>query len=173
MKWRKFVLLSCVLACLFAASIAVAQVRGQGSSISRVGMRGALTPRSIVRMPMHRAQVPGALGRMPMHRAPMMNSALGLRRFNRFNGENFNRDDRFRRFKHFNQIIFIGNFASPWLWGPWWSWGYPYGPYAYSNPSDYSGYGYGYGNYGNGYGSSGYDYGYVSPPLNYSGSCSS
>src|SRR5215510_13737544 len=143
MKWRKFVLLSCVLACLFAASIAVAQVRGQGSSISRVGMRGALTPRSIVRMPMHRAQVPGALGRMPMHRAPMMNSALGLRRFNRFNGENFNRDDRFRRFKHFNQIIFIGNFASPWWWGPWWgwNWGYPYGSYGYSYPSDYSAYG--------------------------------
>ena len=111
--------------------------------------------------------MPRSMGRTPVYRAPMMNSGLGLRRFN--HGD-FNRNDRFRRFKHFNQVIFIGNFASPWLWGPWWSWGYPYGPYAYSNPSDYSGYGYGYGNYGNGYGSSGYDYGYVSPPLNYYGS---
>jgi len=103
----------------------------------------------------------------------MMNSALGLRRFNGFNYKDFNRDNRFRRFKHFNEIIFIGNFASPWWWGPWWGWAYPYGSYGYSYPFDYSGYGYGYGNYGYGYGSSGYDYGYVSPPLNYYGSYSS
>jgi uncharacterized protein (TIGR02246 family) len=98
-----------------------------------------------------------------MRRAPMMNSALGLRRFNRF--------------KHFNKIIIIGNFASPWRWGPWWAWNwaYPYGSYAYPYPADYSsypgysGYGNGYGNYGYsyGYGSTGYDYGYVSPPLRY------
>jgi uncharacterized protein (TIGR02246 family) len=133
-------------------------------------MRGALTPRSIARMPMHRAPMPGSMRRMPMYRAPMMNSALGLRRFNRFNDRDFNRNDRFRRFKHFNEIIFIGNFASPWWWGPWWgwNWGYPYGSYAYSYPSDYSGYG--YGNYGYGYGSSGYDYGYVYPSLSYYGS---
>ena len=115
------------------------------------------------------------MGRMPMRRPPMMNSALGLQRFNRFNGD-FNRDNRFRRFKHFNKIIFIGNFASPWRWGPWWAWNwtYPYGSYAYPYPSDYSsysGYGNGYGNYGYsygyGYGSSFYDYGYVSPPLRY------
>jgi len=106
-----------------------------------------------------------------MQRAPMMNSALGLRHFNRFNYGNFNRDNRFHRFKHFNKIIFIGNFASPWWWGPWWgsSWGYPYGPYAYSYPFDYSTYGSGYSNYdyGSGSGTSGYNYGYVSPPLNY------
>ena len=107
-----------------------------------------------------------------MHRAPMMNSALGFRRFNRFNYGDFSRDNRFHRFKHFNEIIFIGNFASPWWWGPlWgWNWGYPYGSYGYSYPSDYSGYGYGYGNYGFGYGSSGYDYGYVYPSLSYYGS---
>ena len=140
----------------FAASTATAQMRGHGNSMSRMGMRGALTPRSIARAPM-----PGSMGRMPMHRARMMNSALGLRRFNRFNHGDFNRDDRFRRFKHFNEIIFIGNFASPWWWGPWWgsNWGYPYESYVYSYPSDNSGYG--YGNYGFGYGSSGYDYGYA------------
>ena|SRR6266498_1062449 len=158
MNWRRFVLLGYLVACVFAASIATAQMRGHGNSMSRMGMRGALTPRSIARM--------------PMHRAPMMNSALGLRRFNRFNYGDFNRDNRFHRFKHFNEIIFIGNFASPWWWGPWWSWNwvYPYGSYGYSYSSDYSGYGYGYGNYGFGYGSSGYDYGYVYPSLSYYGS---
>jgi uncharacterized protein (TIGR02246 family) len=163
MNWRKFVLLCCLVACIFAASIAKAQMRGHGN-----------TPRSIARMPMHRAPMPGSMKRMPMHRAPMMNSALGLRRFNRFNYRNFNRDNWFHRFKHFNEIIFIGNFASPWWRGPWWAWNwaYPYGSYAYPYPSDYSsysGYGNGYGNYGYsyGYGSSGYDYGYVYPPLRY------
>jgi uncharacterized protein (TIGR02246 family) len=169
MNWRKFVLLGCVVACVFAASIATAQMSGHGNSMSQMGMRGASRPRSIVRMPMHRAPMPGSMRRMPMHRAPMMNSALGLRRFNAFNYRNFNRDNRFHRFKHFNKIIFIGNFASPWWWGPWWgsNWVYPYESYAYSYPSDYSNYGYGYGNYGYGSGSSGYNYGYVSPPLNY------
>jgi hypothetical protein len=72
-----------------------------------------------------------------------------LRRFNRFNDGDFDRDDRFRRFRHFNKIIFIGNFGFPWWWGPWWGWNwgyYPYGPYEYSDysyPSYYSGYGYG------------------------------
>jgi uncharacterized protein (TIGR02246 family) len=155
MNWRKFVLLACALACVFAASIATAQVRGQRNS------RGALTPRSITRMPMHRVPMPGAMGRMPMSRAPMMNSALGFRRFN------FNRGDPFRRFKHFNEIIFIGNFASPWWWGPWWGWNwgyYPYGPYGYSEysyPPFRPGYGFEYGNYG--YGSSGYGYQYDYP----------
>ena len=152
MNWRKFVLPGCVVACVFAVSIAKAQIRGRGNSMSPMGMRGPLTPRSIARMPMHRAP---------------MNSALGLQRFNRFNYKDFNRDNRFRRFKHFNEIIFIGNFASPWWWGPWWGWAYPYGSYGYSYPFDYSSYGSGYGNYSYGYGSSGYDYGYVYPPLRY------
>ena len=97
-----------------------------------------------------------------MHRAPMMNSALGLRRFSRFNDGDFDRDNRFRRFHRFNKIIFIGDFGFPW-WGPGWGWNwgyYPYGPYEYSEysyPSYYSGYEYGYGNYGYGYG-----YGYPS-----------
>jgi uncharacterized protein (TIGR02246 family) len=92
-----------------------------------------------------------------------MNSGLGLRRFNRFNYGG----DRFHRFKHFNKIIFIGNFASPWWWGPWWNWAYPYGSYVSPYPPDYSGPEYGYANSSSGYASSGYDYGYVQPPLNY------
>ena len=143
MNRRKFVLLGFVVACVFAASTATAQMRGHGNSVSRIGMRGAFTPPSIARM--------------PMHRAPTKNSALGLRPFNRFNDGDFDRDDRFRRFHRFNKIIFIGDFGFPWWWGPWWgwNWGYcPYGPYEYSEysyPSYYSGYGYGYGNYGYGY----------------------
>jgi len=137
-------------------------MRGHGNSVPRMGMRSALTPPSIARM--------------PMRRAPMMNSALGLRRFNRFNDRDFNRNDRFRRFKHFNEIIFIGNFAFPWWWGPWWGWGwgYPYGPYGYSDysypPPFYPGYGYQYGNYGYGYGSPGYGYQYDYPYRSYYGS---
>src|SRR5262249_29931544 len=165
MNWRKFVLLGCVVGCVFAASTATAQMRVHSNSISRMGMRGAFAPPSIARMPMHRPPVQGPVGRMPMHRAPMMRAGLGLRRFNRFNG-GFDRHDRFHRFKNFNEIIFISNFGLPlwwnWGWGPWawgWNWGYPYGSYDYS--------GYGYGNYGYGYGSTGYDYGYGYPSWSY------
>src|SRR6266568_1164155 len=114
MNWKKFVLLSCVVPCVFAVSTATAQMRGG-----------------------HRA----SMARMPMHRAPMLNSASGFnrfndfdrndrfRRFNRFN--DFDRDDRFRRFRRFNEVVFIGDFGFPWWWGwgwgPWWGWGYPYG----------------------------------------------
>src|SRR5260370_40883861 len=100
MNWRKFVLLGCVVACIFAASIATAQMRAHGNSVPRLGMRRAFTPPSIARM--------------PMHRAPMMNSALGLRRFNRFNDGDFDRDDRFRRFDRFNKTIFIVDFGFRW-----------------------------------------------------------
>src|SRR5437773_1466045 len=138
MNWRKFVLLGCVAACAFAASTATAQMRGHGNPVYRMGTRGAFTPRSIAPMPMHRAPMPGSMGRMPIHHAPMMNSALGLRRFNRFNGVDFGRDGRFRRFDRFKKIIFISDFGFPWWWGPWWGWNwgyYPYGSYGYS---DYS-----------------------------------
>jgi uncharacterized protein (TIGR02246 family) len=179
MNWRKFVLLGYAVACVFAASIATAQITGQGNSMPRVRTRGALTPHSIARMPMHRAPITGSIARMPIHPAPMMNSALGLGRFNRFNDGDFNRNDRFRRFKHFNEIIFIGDFASPWWWGPWWGWNwgyYPYGPYGYSeysNPPFYPGYGYRYGNYSYGYESPGYGYVYSYPYGSYYGSYSS
>jgi uncharacterized protein (TIGR02246 family) len=128
----------------------MAQTRGQANSVPRMGMRGAFTPRSIARI--------------PMHRAPMMNRASGLRPFNRLNDGHFDRGDRFRRFHHFNKIIFIGHFGFPWWWG--WNSGYfPYAPYEYSGysyPSYYSGYGYGYGNYG-------FGYSYVYPSLLYYG----
>src|SRR6266513_950816 len=100
MNWKKFVLLSCVVPCVFAVSTATAQMRGG-----------------------HRA----SMARMPMHRAPMLNSASGFnrfndfdrndrfRRFNRFN--DFDRDDRFRRFRRFNEVVFIGDFGFPWWWG--------------------------------------------------------
>src|SRR6266403_3130803 len=117
MNRRKFVLLGCVVACVFAASTAMAQVRRHANSVPRMGMRGAFTPPSIARM--------------PMHRVPMMNSALGLRPFNRFNHGDFDRDDRFRRFHRFNRIIFIADFGFRRWWGPGlgWSYGcYRYGP---------------------------------------------
>jgi len=57
MNWKKIILLSCVLPCVFAISTATAQMRG------------------------HRAST----ARMPMQRAPMLNSASGLRRFHHFN----------------------------------------------------------------------------------------
>jgi uncharacterized protein (TIGR02246 family) len=154
MNRRKFVLLGCVVACVFAASTAKAQMRGHSNSVPRMGMRGAVTLPSIARM--------------PKHRAPMMNSAVGFRPFNRFNAGDFARNDRFRRFHRFNKIIFIGNFGFPLWWGPWWGWNsgyYPSGPYEYSEysyPSYYSGYGYGYGNYG-------YGYGYSYPSASYYG----
>jgi uncharacterized protein (TIGR02246 family) len=139
-----------------------------------MGMRGAFAPPSIARMPMHRSPMPASMGRMPIRRAPMMNSALGLRQFNRFHKVDFDRHDRFHRFDHFKKIIFIGNFGFPWWWGPWWDWNwgyYPYGPYGYSEysyPPFHPGYGYEYGNYG--YGSSGYGYQYNYPFGSYYGS---
>jgi hypothetical protein len=155
MNSKKIILLGCVAACVLAASTATAQMRGHGSSMGRMGMRGA---------PMSHS-----MGRMPMHRGPMMNSPSGFQRFgnrdfnrndrfhrfNRFNDGRFARFNRFHRFNrfnhfnHFNNVVFIGDFGFPWWWGwgwgPWWGWGsgYPYGYYGYN----YGGYGsaYGYG----------------------------
>src|SRR5213594_1070062 len=132
MNSKKIILLGCVAACVFAASTATAQMRGHGSSMPRMGMRGGFTPHS--------------MGRMPMHRAPMMNSPSGFRRFG---NRDFNRNDRFRRFNRFNDfnnVVFIGDFGFPWWWGwgwgPSWGGGYPYGYYG----------GYNYGGYGSGHG---------------------
>ena len=155
MNRRKFVLLGCVVTCVLAASTATAQMRAHGTSVSQRGMRGGLTQRSIARM--------------PMHRAPMMNSALGVRRFNGFNDGHFDRHGRFRPFHRFNEIIFIRDFGFRWWCGPWWDWNwsyYPYGPYGYSEysyPPFYPGYGYEYDNFGYGYGASGYGYRYDYP----------
>ena len=125
MNWKKFILLSCVVPCVFAVSTATAQMMG------------------------HRAST----ARMPMHRAPMLNSASGFQRsrggafnqndrfrsFNRFNDGDFDRDDRFRRFNRFNEIIVFDNFGFPFF--PFY-YPYPYYPYGYG------GYGYQSGGYG-------------------------
>jgi hypothetical protein len=119
MNWKKFVLLSCMVPCVFAISTATAEMRGRRASMAR----------------------------MPMHRAPMMGSASGFQRsrhgdfdrfrpFNRFNDGDFDRDDRFRRFhrfhhfNRFNEVIVFDNF------------GFPFFPFFY--PPPYCPYGYGY-----------------------------
>jgi hypothetical protein len=136
MNSKKIMLLGCVPACVFAASTATAQMRGHGGSMPRMGMRSGFVPQSMGRMGMRGGFMPQSMGRMPMHRAPMMNSPSGVRRFG---DRDFDRDDRFHHFNHFNNVVFIGDFGFPWWWG--WGWGYPYGYYGYG---DYgSGYGYG------------------------------
>ena len=90
MNSKKFILLGCVAACVFAASTATAQMRGHGGSRGGMGMRGGSMSHS--------------MGRMPMHRGPMMNSPSGFRHFG---NRNFNRNDRFGRFNRFND----GRFA--------------------------------------------------------------
>jgi hypothetical protein len=47
---------------------------------------------------------------MSMQHAPMRNSAFG---FHRFNDGDFDRDDGFRRFHHFNDVIVFDNFGFP------------------------------------------------------------
>ena len=159
MNSKKFILVGCVAACVFATSAATA-MRGHGGSMGGMGMRGG----GMSRMGMRGPPMSRSMGRMPMHRAPMINSPSG---FQRFGGRGFNRMDRFGRFSrfndfhhnhrfhhfnHFNNAVFIGDFGFPWWWGwgwgPWWGggwgWGYPYGYYGGYNYGDYgSGYGYG------------------------------
>jgi hypothetical protein len=96
MNWKNFVLLGCVVACVFAASTATAQMGGHRGSMAQ--------------MPMQRAPMFGAMARMPMQHAPTQNSAFG---FHRFNEGDFDRDDRFRRFHRFNDIIVFDNFGFP------------------------------------------------------------
>jgi hypothetical protein len=97
MNWKKFILLSCVVPCVFAVPAATAQMRGHRASMARMPM-------------MHRAPMLGSRTRMPMQRAPMRNSAFG---FHRFNDGDFDRDDRFRRFHRFNDIIVFDAFGFP------------------------------------------------------------
>jgi len=177
MNAKKFILLGCVAACVFAASTATA-MRGHGGSMGGMGMRGGSMPRMGMR---GGGFMPHSMGGMPMHRGPMMNSPSGMRRFgdrnfnrndrfgrfnrfndgrfarfdrfNRFNRFNdFDRDDRFHRFNNFNDFVFIGDFGFPWWWGwgwgPWWGGGWGGG---WGYPYGYYG-GYNYGDYGSGYG---------------------
>ena len=89
MNSRKFVLLGCVVACVFAASTATAQMRGHAGSMGGMGMRGAPMSHS---MGMRGGFMPNSMGRMPIQRGPMMNSPSG---FKGFGDRNFNRNDRF------------------------------------------------------------------------------
>src|SRR5438105_7590438 len=124
MNSKKFILLSCVVPCVFAVSPARAQMRGHGGSMAG--------------MPMHRASTAASAARMPMQRAPMLNSTAG---FHRFNDGDFDRDDRFRRI---NRVIVIDNFAFPF---------FAFFPFYYPYPYPYPYYGYPYGAYGSyGYG---------------------
>src|SRR5947208_11176578 len=133
MNSKKFILLSCVVPCVFAVSTATAQMRGHRASMAR--------------MPMHRAPMLGSTPRMPMRRAPTLSSASGFRRFN---DRDFDRDDRFRRFNRFNEIIIFDNFGFPFF--PFY-YPYPYYPYGYGGSRYQSGYDqYGYDAYQSGYG---------------------
>ena len=85
-----------------------------------------------------------------MQRAPMINSSSG---FQRSRGAGFNRDDRFRSFNRFNEIIVFDNFGFPFFpfFGSPFYYPYPYYPYGYGGygyQSGYNGYGYQSGGYG-------------------------
>ena len=129
MNWKKFILLSCVVPCVFAVSAATAQMGGHAGHTASIG-RGSI------------------------QRGPMFNSVSrdfrngNFDRFRRFNDGDFDRDDRFRRFHRFNEFVFFDDFGFPFY--PWW--GYPY-PYGY--PYGYGAYPYGYGDDQGGYGVSG------------------
>src|ERR1700747_1860480 len=99
MNAKKFILLGCVAACVFAAATATA-MGGHGGSMGGMGMRGGsmggmgMRGGSMPRMGMRGGGfMPHSMGGMPMHRGPMMHSS-GMRRFG---DRNFNRNDRFGR----------------------------------------------------------------------------
>jgi hypothetical protein len=59
---------------------------------------------------MRRAATLGPTARTPMHRAAMRTSHSS---FHRFNDGDFDRDDGFRHFDRFNDIIVFDNFGFP------------------------------------------------------------
>jgi hypothetical protein len=109
MNWKKFILLSCVVPCVFAVSAATAQMRGHAGNTASIG-RGSI------------------------QRGPMFNSAS-----RDFRNGNFNRFDRFSRFHRFNEFVFFDDFGFPFYpwWGYPYPYGYPYGygayPYGYGD----------------------------------------
>jgi Putative peptidoglycan binding domain len=151
MNWKKFVLLSCMVQCVFAVPSATAQMRGHRAPMARMPMRRAPMLASTTRMPMHRASTLASTERLPTrhhpmltstarmstHRASMLNSASG---FHHFNDGGFDRDDRFR-FRNIDEIIFFDNFAFPFF--PFFSFYYPYPYYPYPYDAYYPSYGYG------------------------------
>ena len=103
MNWKKFILLSCVVPCVFAVSTATAQMTG------------------------HRAST----ARMPMQRAPMLNSASSFRRFNHGDFDRDDRFRRFRRFNN-RTFIFVDTFGFPFFYPyPYYGY-YPYDYYGYN-----------------------------------------
>src|SRR5207248_6619460 len=126
---KKFILLSCVIPCIFAAATATAQMRGH---------RGSTAP-----MPMHRAPVLNSASRFQSSRGGNFHRDGRFHSFHRFNDGDFDRDDRFRRFHRFDEIIVFDNFGFPFFpfYYPPAYYPYSYGDY-YSYPSD------GYGEYG-------------------------
>jgi hypothetical protein len=122
-------------------------MRGHGNSMPRMGRRGAFMPPSMARMPMQRPPMFRAMAPRSMQQAPMRNSAFG---FHRFNDRDFDRDDRFHRFRRFDDdddqtFIFVDSFGSPFFYPfPYFGYYPPYGYYRYDYDGG-SGYGYGYG----------------------------
>jgi len=153
------VLMGSVLAMLAGASLALAAPRGGGHFSP-----GAMRPGPGINRP-------GIVSRPGMMYRPGSATWNGQRwsgnwRGRNWNGRNWNgwRGDWRFHHRHFNKIVFIGDFGFPWWWGwgwgPWWwDWGYPY-YYPYYYP--YGGYPY-YGYYGYGYGYYGDDPPYQSP----------
>jgi hypothetical protein len=126
MNSKKFILLSCVVLCLFAVPAARAQMMGHGAPMGRT--------------PVHGAPMLTAPARTPMHGATTLNRTSGFRRFN-----DFGRRDRFH---HFNRVIFIDNFGFPFFASFPFYYPYPYYPYYPYGCSPYgNGYYQGYGSY--------------------------
>src|SRR5438552_12008604 len=100
MNWKKLILLSCVVPCVFAVSTATAQMRGQHGPITRA----------------------------PMQRAPMLNSASGFRRFNYADFDRDDRFHRFHRFNEIIVFDNFGFPFFPFYYPPPY-YPYPYGSY--------------------------------------------
>jgi hypothetical protein len=127
MNSKRFILLSWVVQCLVTMPVATAQMRGSHPFMARPSMQ--------------RSPVLAPMARMPMHRTSTLNSRSGFRRFN--DGD-FDRDDGFRRFHRFNEIVVFDNFGFPFFpFDPfYYPYPYPY-PYAYYPYGAYGSYGYG------------------------------
>jgi Putative peptidoglycan binding domain len=114
MNSKKFILLSCVVPCVFAVSPATAQMRGHGSSMAG----------------------------MPMQRAPMLHSTSGFHRFNDGDFDRDDRFRRIIVIDNFAFPFFASfPFYYPYPY-PYPYYGYPYGAYdSYGYGANYGGYG--------------------------------
>gem|GEM_PF-2516433 len=163
MNSKKFILLSCVVQCVFAVPAATAQMRGNHAFMARPQMRRAPVLAPMARMPMHRTPMltstrrmqtrsnstlasPGRMqtrsnstlaspGRLSTQRTSTMNSTTNSTSgIRHFNDGDFDRDDGFRRI---NEIIIFDDFAFPFF--PFFSFvPFPfYYPYPYYYPYGY------------------------------------